>query len=291
MRSPLLISLALSLSSIVVLGLWWSLRDDRPPASPMERTLRYVLTVRNESGDVVRDAEVRMFAPAELGAVQSLIALDVSAPHEVEHDAIGNTVLHLPLAPLAPWASRVVRIEARLRLAGDARRFDWGEGDAVLADAPSLEVSDRDVRARATQLKDGGLDAIVSWVAAHMTPEPYVVRDLGARHALATGRGDCTEYMFLTAALARASGIPTRQVAGFVVAGDRSVVAEGYHNWLYAEQRGRWTLVDPLAARLDEGYGNYVVFRVLDPAAGATLSTSQRFFSHDPRLAVRLSGV
>ncbi len=290
MRRTVLISFAFGLSVLGFIAVRMLL-DATPSGPPVERTLRYVLTISNESGEAIRGANVHMFAPADLGELQSLEALDVSVPHEIERDALGNTVLRLPLGILAPWASRVVRVEARLRLASTAKPLDWGTRALMLGEAPSLEVSDPGIKARALALEKGGLEAIVDWVAGHMNPEPYVVRDLGARHALANGRGDCTEYMYLTAALARAMGIPTRQVAGFVVAGDRSVVAEGYHNWLYAERRGRWTLVDPLANRLDEGYGEYVVFRVLDAAAGANLSTSQRFLSHDPRIAVRLSGV
>ncbi len=48
----------------------------------------------------------------------------------------------------------------------------------------------------------------------------YTKDDRGALYALKKRKGDCTEYMYLLTALARANGVPTRGIGGYVYAKD-----------------------------------------------------------------------
>jgi transglutaminase-like putative cysteine protease len=67
-----------------------------------------------------------------------------------------------------------------------------------------------------------------------------------AVQALRTGRGDCTEYAVLFAALARARGIPTRVAVGMVYASRFTgrKFAFGPHAWVQAWDGTRWVSFD-----------------------------------------------
>jgi len=81
---------------------------------------------------------------------------------------------------------------------------------------------------------------IMKWVFAHMRPGLLNTDMLTARQALRQGRGDCSEYAALFAALARAVGIPTKVVAGLVYQQGAFL----YHIWneVYV---GTWVAIDP----------------------------------------------
>jgi hypothetical protein len=56
--------------------------------------------------------------------------------------------------------------------------------------------------------------------------------------------GDCSEHALLFVALARAAGIPAREVSGLVYMGDE-VRRFGWHAWAEVDLGGRWVQVDP----------------------------------------------
>ncbi|MHC4601357.1 MAG: transglutaminase-like domain-containing protein [Planctomycetota bacterium] len=57
-------------------------------------------------------------------------------------------------------------------------------------------------------------------------------------------RGDCSEHAHLFTALARAAGIPTREVGGLAYMGDE-IRAFGGHAWCEVVLDGKWVPVDP----------------------------------------------
>jgi transglutaminase-like putative cysteine protease len=67
-----------------------------------------------------------------------------------------------------------------------------------------------------------------------------------ATEVLALGKGDCTEHALLFTALARAAGIPARQVHGLVYAQyDDKVPALYWHAWVEVKSGAEWIAVDP----------------------------------------------
>ena len=67
-----------------------------------------------------------------------------------------------------------------------------------------------------------------------------------ASDVLATGKGDCTEHSVLFVALARALGIPARQVNGLVYARySDSKDALYWHQWAEIRSGGEWIAIDP----------------------------------------------
>jgi transglutaminase-like putative cysteine protease len=67
-----------------------------------------------------------------------------------------------------------------------------------------------------------------------------------ASEVLALGKGDCTEHALLFTALARAAGIPARQVHGLVFARyDDGVPALYWHAWVEVRSGEEWIALDP----------------------------------------------
>lgn len=63
-------------------------------------------------------------------------------------------------------------------------------------------------------------------------------------------RGDCTEHVHLFTALARASGIPAREVTGLAYLND-TFTAFGWHTWNEVVLNGQWVPVDPTWGEFD----------------------------------------
>ncbi len=76
------------------------------------------------------------------------------------------------------------------------------------------------------------------FVVDSYSAEPLTVLDL-----LSTPKGDCTEHALLFSTLARAVGIPSREVTGLLYLGD-DVQAFGGHAWNEVVLDGHWTPVD-----------------------------------------------
>jgi hypothetical protein len=76
------------------------------------------------------------------------------------------------------------------------------------------------------------------FVVDSYSAEPLTVLDM-----LANPKGDCTEHALLFSTLARAIGIPTREVTGLLYLGD-DVQAFGGHAWNEVVIDGHWTPID-----------------------------------------------
>jgi hypothetical protein len=100
---------------------------------------------------------------------------------------------------------------------------------------------------------DTRMRRLVTLVRQRMQGEINFVGYADAVQALHTGRGDCTEFAVLLAALARAQGIPTRVVAGMAYSdrftGRKNVFSP--HAWVQAWDNGRWVSYDAALGDFD----------------------------------------
>ncbi len=85
------------------------------------------------------------------------------------------------------------------------------------------------------------IGAILAWIGANIRKEAADV--FTALDVLETGRAECQGHAYLYAALARASGIPTRVMNGLVYSEDHAGFL--YHAWAESLVAGRWRAVDP----------------------------------------------
>jgi len=145
------------------------------------------------------------------------------------------------------------------------RRPD-GRFDVVVRTTPGAEVTEQEradslmatdkfdadnsaLAALAAELTAGASSArekvarLVGWV--HENIAGSLATNLDAASQVLDRRvGDCTEHSLLFIALARAAGIPARQVSGVLYAGD-AFLGFGWHRWAQVELDGRWVSVDP----------------------------------------------
>ncbi len=103
------------------------------------------------------------------------------------------------------------------------------------------KLADRAVgNAKSDYAKVGRLiDFVDSYIIDDSFVEPPTVRDI-----IRVRRGDCTEHSALFVTLARAAGIPAREVSGLVY-GEDSMQAFGGHAWCEVAIDKAWRPVDP----------------------------------------------
>jgi transglutaminase-like putative cysteine protease len=266
--------------------------DRKAPEYPIEREIRYGFTLRNRSADLLHDVELRVYAPVSETATQRSASLDASHPFELESDALGNRVMRFRLT-LPPGGRKELIIRAKVELSDAPYPGRVAPGSEHTQ--PELHIeSDHPEIERVAQVLGGSSarDRAMSayeWVTGHVRDTGFVREDRGALWALREGTGDCTEFAYLFAALARASGVPARGVGGFVVEGNSVVHAADYHNWAEFHADGVWQIADPQRAVFSERPSRYIAMRITGHGETAPLSSSQRFASSDPRLEVRMN--
>ncbi len=154
-----------------------------------------------------------------------------------------------------PGGTTLVTVRARLPAAADAARdtprSTPSPDPALVAPTPNVD-SDSPAVQEAARRAAG--DVPGRYAAAVRLAEDvnrrlvkaYGVSQDRASDVLAAGEGDCTEHSVLFAAMARALGIPTRQVHGLVYAR----YADGqdalyWHAWDEVLSAGEWIAIDP----------------------------------------------
>ena len=90
---------------------------------------------------------------------------------------------------------------------------------------------------------------LLSFVSEYVKDE-YAVGLMSVFDILSERRGDCTEHALLFTTLARAAGIPARQVYGLLYMGDDGL-SFGGHVWNEVVIDGQWRSVDPALGQLE----------------------------------------
>ena len=114
----------------------------------------------------------------------------------------------------------------------------------VDADAPQIRKLSREVVGDTRGVYAASVK-LAHFVFERLEKAYGVSRDR-ATEVLALGKGDCTEHALLFTALARAAGIPARQVHGLVYARyDDGVPALYWHAWVEVKSGDEWIALDP----------------------------------------------
>ncbi len=94
---------------------------------------------------------------------------------------------------------------------------------------------------------------IEQWVHRNMKPVAGTGTVSPADQVARTLQGDCTEFSFLTAAMCRAAGVPSRTALGLVyhVSGGRPVFS--YHMWVEVFVENQWLPLEPTLGRTHIG--------------------------------------
>jgi len=187
---------------------------------------------------------------------------------------------------------KIVVIKAKLKMYESSRIQALQHGSLYTSAERYAESEHKEITSLAKDLLDKDDDLatvsnIYQWLGENLSYTGYQPQDLGVLYALRKLKGDCTEYMYLFAALARANGIPTRLMAGYVYDKSSLVKADDYHNWAEVYIDGKWRLVDPQKQVLMQQNQDYVAVRIISESVDKFYG-SQRFSFSSKELKVKM---
>lgn len=263
------------------------------PEYPIQRTVKYSFTVKNPSSNPIERSELRVNAPIRVSAFQQLADIKASQPYKLTEDGHGNEQMTFIIEDLPPYASRIISISVTVNLSAQGNRLDIIQDGSFLGDGKYIGLSNSNIQKVATRLHaDTPLDTaerIYRWITSNMKKTSYVRDDMGAPQALNSKSGDCTEFMYLFSALARANGIPTRNMAGFVAKENRVLRPTDYHNWNEAYIDGKWYLIDTDKQVFMEKSDEYIAMRLIGTTNPIGSISSQGFFSSSTGIKVSMN--
>jgi hypothetical protein len=167
----------------------------------------------------------------------------VSDPRQTWAGGADGTVT-LTVVARRPRAADPAHDAPRLRGVPEGMEDLLAATPEVDSDAPSIARLAREVVGDAPGVYAASV-RIVHFVNRRLEKAYGVSRDR-ASEVLALGKGDCTEHALLFTALARAAGIPARQVHGLVFARyDDGVPALYWHAWVEVKSGEEWIALDP----------------------------------------------
>ena len=240
--------------------------DDRS-AYTIPRQVTYEFTLQNTGARLLEKAEFWTYAPVKQTANQRCESITASHPFELSVDGLGNQVLNFKLDALPPFATRIIRISADLRLSEGAEPSGPADPSLWLGAERYIEADHPAIQSTAGLLKSSDAlktaENIFRWVAGHIQYAGYIRNDRGALYAHNHRKGDCTEYMYLFAAICRANTIPARGVGGYICPENTILKAAGFHNWAEFNQDGIWHIADPQNRVFVKNTTNYIAMHIM----------------------------
>lgn len=284
----IVLGVVFSIATLIVVAKW---QDGTPnltekivePSYPVQRVVSYSFTLRNPYNYVIKNPEFSVFSPIQNSIFQRTDHLIASHPYRSELDAQGNTRLYFMIDKIMPYATKTISLRVKVGLSDQSNQISDITPDSYLLDEPMVEKSHEKITKLAKNLQgetpQETVEKTYNWVVKNIKKASYMKQDRGALYALEHRQGDCTEFMYLFAALNRANGIPTRNLAGFVTKENAVLRGEDYHNWTEVYVDGRWYLVDPQKEVFMERSSEYVATQVLTETSFSSADGSQRFFT------------
>jgi transglutaminase-like putative cysteine protease len=249
---------------------------------PIQRTVKYSFTLKNQNNHPIEKTELFVYAPIGESVFQQLESLSSSHSFNLMEDDRGNKRMAFAIENLPPYASKTVSVTASVNLSDEDNQIGPLR-ESYLSDGKYIGLRHPDIQRLAHKLKadtqQGTVEGIYRWITRNIRESGYVKHDLGALHALENRSGDCTEFMYLFSALARANGIPTRNMAGFVAKENRILRPADYHNWNEVYIDGAWYLVDTNKQVFMQKSSEYIAMRLIADSARDQSMGSQSFFS------------
>ncbi|MDJ0720835.1 MAG: transglutaminase-like domain-containing protein [Desulfobacterales bacterium] len=299
-KKTLRASLAVAVIAVAAALGWWVTQPGggKPDAVAgsydIPRQVRFNYAVRNTGNQVVRGAKFFVYAPIHQTGTQRVDAIDSPLVHHVERDALGQQLLVFELPDLPPYGQVDLAYASRLSLTG-VPNTGIDQPSQACFQAQSLIESDHPlIQSQAQRLQGENPSAssrnFYRWVADNLAYTGPRGQDRGARHALESGQGDCTDAAFLVVALCRAAGIPARCVGGYVCDRDKNLAASEFHNWAEIWFDGRWHVADPVNRCFDANPETYIVTRIWEAGGAWDAAPFWRHRIEGRNLKVRMTG-
>lgn len=233
--------LTLSVSSSGVLmgmqmGANWTVALE--PSSGGASTNRIVENVSEQHAkqDTYWQASVR--SDKTVGSARRVSSLQMRWPQHIalplSHTAQQYTVPGLISTDIKQDSEKASPFDVQASLAHEPRYALDNDKILRLAHQLTAQVEDPDKK----------VQRLLLFVSEHLKQQD-VFDEQNAAEILATAKGDCTEFVQLFVALARAVNIPAREVSGWVYLGDETQRFGG-HAWAEVAIDGRWISADPM---------------------------------------------
>ena len=261
---------------------------------PIQRQIQYSFTLQNVSNQTLKKAEFWAHAPVRQTAYQSCERLEVSHPYELLSDAHGNQSLYFKLPDMPPFATVIVSVTATLSLSDTPNRLPGAQPKEYLKPEPFCESTAPEIARHAASFGSGKsvmvAETIFNWVSSNLQYTGYLRNERGALYALKHRQGDCTEYMYLFAALCRAKEIPARNIGGYVCSGNTVVKPSEYHNWVEFYDGRLWRMADPQRKGWLKDASHYIAMRVIGETPQDPMAGFYRFRFAGEGLKVKMNG-
>lgn len=250
-------------------------------ASAIARHISYSYTLQNESGKALKDAQFRTYAPVKQTPTQKCVKITGSHLHKVITDKAGNRILQFTFRDFPAYGTKIITIESDLLLFKEPVKEKVKDLSVYLKAEPFIEKDDPAIRKKAKELsaKEPLKTArnIARWIPENIKYSGYTGGDYGALWALNRKQGDCTEYMYLFAALCRANGIPARCLEGYICEENMVLKPDMFHSWAEFYHDGAWRIADPSNRKFMQDQHNYIVMRIFRGSQGDPESGFHRF--------------
>jgi transglutaminase-like putative cysteine protease len=242
------------------------------------RQVQYHFTLQNKSNQLLKQTEFRTHAPVKLTATQHCSRIQTSHPYKLTTDVLGNQILNFTFDEFLPYATRIVTVTADLLISNRAKPLIEKDLQTFLIPEKYIEADNSEIYSLAQRLKARTplktAERIFRWVADNVQYVGYLRNDRGALYALRHRQGDCTEFMYLFAALCRANQIPSRCMGGYICRENSILKPANYHNWAEFYHEGVWRISDPQNNVFMKDASNYIAMRLI---IGSTLTSELQF--------------
>ncbi|MBN1931013.1 MAG: transglutaminase domain-containing protein [Desulfobacterales bacterium] len=298
LRMPCLVAGCLIICILFILffklykNLWFSPQPEQ--MYPIDRQVSYSFTIKNTTNRVIEKAEFWAYAPVKQTATQVCRKIKSSHEYDLITDSLGNQILHYIFNLIPPYGSKIITITADLKLSNKSNKIKTGDPKSFLKPEKYIEINHPDIIKAAEKLKTADTLEIVrktfEWVSRNMVYSGYSGKSRGALYALKHKKGDCTEYMYLFAALCRANNIPARCVGGYICPGNSILKPSGFHNWAEIFHDGVWKNVDPQKKVFMENQSHYISTQIVDDFSEDSTKGFHRFRFKGRGLRVKMNG-
>ncbi len=258
------------------------------------RHIQYSFTLQNRTSRIIKGVEFWTYAPVKHTPTQQCMSVNASQPFQVILDDQGNQILYLTFHALPPFTTRIITIEAELLLSDTPNRISEKDLRASLQEERYCESGNPEIAGLAKSLQGPDplktAENIFRWVASSVRYSGYIRNPRGALYALRNKKGDCTEFMYLFAALCRANNIPARGIGGYLVRENAVLKPNAYHNWAEFYHDGVWRIADPQRKIFMQHQSHYIAMQVLAQSPENPMGNFHRFRYAGEGLKVKMNG-
>lgn len=257
------------------------------------RQVQYHFTLQNKSNRLLKQTEFRTYAPVKLTATQHCSRIQSSHPYKLITDVLGNQILNFTFDEFLPYATRIVTVTAELLISNRANPLPEQDLQTFLVPEKYIEADASEIYDLAKTLKAPTplktAETIFRWVADNIQYVGYLRNDRGALYALRHREGDCTEFMYLFAALCRANHIPVRCMGGYICRKNRILKPADYHNWAEFYHDGVWRISDPQNKVFMKNASNYIAMRLIRESTNTPALQFNRYRCKGEGLNVKMN--